>query len=261
MSRHVASRLNLASRPFRNVRPLVRLCVLLWSVALALIVINGALFWRYQSGSSEGRAQLQRLRAEAAGEVALVEDLQQRLGAFDLEEQNQQVEFLNQRILERTFPWSRLFDELVETMPREVRLKSLLPRQEDRRSRRGSRARRRQSEGDGSWIQLGIEGEAASGEALLDFYQRLFEHPAFGQPSLLSEERQSPQLVRFSLQARYRAHPPSASQPPPELEPATETEAETGGEVTAESGDVTPGSLLDPGSRVAVVQATAEGSP
>ena len=148
------------------------------------------------------------LRRQTAAELELLSGQRERLLSFDLSEQNTKVEFLNSTIAERTFPWSRLFDDLVEAMPREVRLTSLTPRSGDLQRRRD---RRRQSRGrpDGAWISLEIQGESSDDDAHWGFVERLFAHPAFVDPSLLSENRESPGLVSFELVARYRTRRPS----------------------------------------------------
>ena len=53
-------------------------------------------------------------------------------------------------------------------------------------------------------MDLDIAGHAKDGEAVLVFLESLFAHSAFAEPVLLNEVKQSPQLVRFNLQTRYR---------------------------------------------------------
>ena len=195
--------LNLATKPFANRRPIKRAGVALWSIALILSVINGLLFWGYQSGSSEGRETLERVRSEISTEGETLRALSEELRAFDLQALNPKADFLNERIAERTFPWSRLFDDLVKAMPIQVRLSSLSPRPPDERQRR-----RRERAGEASdWIALDIRGFASNGEALLDFVDALFEHPSFAAPTLLNERRDDGGEVSFALTARYRSKP------------------------------------------------------
>ena len=194
--------LNLASRPFANRRPVKRAGIALWSIALILTVVNGLLYWSYQSGSSEGREELQRVRSDIAAEGEALRALSDELKAFDLQALNPKADYLNERIAERTFPWSRLFDDLVEALPIQVRLSSLSPRAPDQR-----RLARDESAKD--WIELEIRGYAANGEALLDLVDALFEHPAFSAPTLLNERRDNAGEITFALNARYRSKSPS----------------------------------------------------
>ncbi len=190
--------LNLASKPFANRRPIKRAGFALWSIAVVLSVINGLLFWSYLSGSSEGREALESVRNDIETEGTTLRELSDELKAFDLQAMNPKADYLNERIAERTFPWSRLFDDLVEAMPIQVRLSSLSPRPPDQRQRR------RDSEAP-DWIELEIRGYAANGEALLNMVDALFEHPGFAAPTLLNERRNDAGETSFTMTARYRS--------------------------------------------------------
>jgi Tfp pilus assembly protein PilN len=187
--------LNLASRAFSNIRPHRRAAVLLAVVGLGLLAANAYLYGRYQTGSAEIRLQLRDIETQIEAELELVEELESALLQLDLETQNEQVSFLNERIAERAFPWSRLFDRLEEAMPSEVRLSSLTPAT-------GERDRRRRRSGGDESVALSIEGESRGDSAMVAFVDRLFEHPSFGNPSLAQESRDGA-TVRFQLTVNY----------------------------------------------------------
>ena len=196
---------NLARRPFANERPVRRLTLVLWSLGGLLTVLNGFLFYRYATSNVEGRDQLREVRAGIEAELETVEELRRSLVGFDLDEQNEEIRFLNRRIAERTFPWSVLFEQLGEVLPRGVRLNSLAPRlPEPVRGR--SRVPRDPR------VQLTIDGAARDGEELLAFVDGLFAHPAFESPDLERESTDAAaRLVSFNLETLYRPSLPDSS--------------------------------------------------
>jgi Tfp pilus assembly protein PilN len=215
--------LNLARRPFLNSRPVVRISLLLWLAGLLILIANLSLFHIYLSGSADKRAQIARGEREIERQQQAVQQLQGRLDSIDLGRQNEEIDFLNRKIAQRTFAWSLLLDRLVEVLPNDVHLSRLAPETEtkegaSRSARRASRSRR-----DEDAVSLRITGETRNDEALLRFVDNLFAHPAFTDPNLLREERQDNNLVRFELTVQYIpgkpqggavAEPPAARQAP-----------------------------------------------
>ncbi|HYU32080.1 MAG TPA: hypothetical protein VEW48_07945 [Thermoanaerobaculia bacterium] len=193
--------LNLARRPFVNTRPVTRVSMLLWVLGLLLLFGNVSLFWNYLSGSAEKRAELDRLVQDRQRQEQTVAQLQQRLASLDLEQQNKKVTYLNQKIAERTFSWSLLFDRLAEVLPNDVRLTRLAPRPVDKKA--GGRPEDELAPRDDR-VLLVIHGKSKSDEALLDFVDRLFAHDSFDEPDFSRETReQDDNLVDFDVQAIY----------------------------------------------------------
>jgi Tfp pilus assembly protein PilN len=211
-----ALRLNLSRSPFVNRRPVNRLAIALWVVGGLLLVVSLVLIWSHRAGSVEGRAELARVRAESAREVELARRLRDELASLELAEQNAHVDFLNQRIAQRAFPWSRLFEQLIEVLPSGVRLRSLFPGLGAEQSRRG---RSRATVLD-SRVRLSISAQAEDGEAMLEFIDRLFAHPAFDQPNLMRESREG-SSIGFQLDVLYQPDLEGAA-----TEPAAEERAE-----------------------------------
>lgn len=191
---------NLAREPFANTRPLLRLSILLWLLALGLGAWNVHAYFASGAGATARRAELERLRSENAESRRRIETLESDLRRADLERVNLQTEYLNQRIAERAFSWNLLFDDLVGVMPRQVRVQRLAPEgfKDDKAARTGrapvSTERR---------VSLRISGEAADDEALLDFIDGLFAHPAFDSPNLSSESRTRTGDLDFELTVGY----------------------------------------------------------
>ncbi len=172
----------------------------LWLLASLLLLLNAYLFWNYSTTNVEGRDQLSQIRAETDGELQKIAELRQALSGFDLREQNEEIRFLNRRIAERAFPWSELFEQLGEVLPRGVMVNSLAPTLPET----SKRARGREVEMDDR-VTLRINGTAENSEELLTFLDMLFAHPAFEEP-LLERERQErgARLVSFDLETFYR---------------------------------------------------------
>jgi Tfp pilus assembly protein PilN len=191
--------LNLAQRPFANLRPLRRLAIAMWVVGGLASVLAIWLFIAYASRSSAKRAELARLEDSAAAESQRINGLESELERADLEGQNLEVEYLNDRIAERTFAWSELFDDLAEVLPWNVRILSLSPLS-IAPGRRGAQA---PQPGERTFA-LRLAGAARDGEALLNFVDRLFAHGSFSDPNLEQERRQGGEELRFSLTVNYR---------------------------------------------------------
>ena len=204
--------LNLARRPFVNARPVARLGALLWFAGAILLAVNVASIWSYLAGSAEKRAAIARAEAAVAEESRRIGALEGELGSMDLERLNEQTAFLNRRIADRTFAWSRLFDDLAEVLPLDVRVNDLSPLgvEGERARRSGTRRSRRAPEPESDGFPLRISGVARDGEVLLEFVDNLFAHPAFANPDLASEAREGSDL-RFDVSVTYRPRPAPAA--------------------------------------------------
>jgi Tfp pilus assembly protein PilN len=207
--------LNLARRPFVNVRPVERLATILWVLGVVLLVANVMLFMGYLTSSQSTRAKLSGLEREVAQEKREVAVLQGNLGKLGLEQQNREVTFLNRKIDERTFSWSLLFNRMAEVLPDEVRLLRLKPANVVQRDiGLGPRASAREL--NPPPVTLTMHCEAKDDEAVLRFVDNLFAHPAFSEPNLESEERQDNGWLRFDITVQYQPNVPASaiSRPP-----------------------------------------------
>ncbi len=211
---------NLASRPFVNRVPVRRIAVTLWVLVGLLLVLDGIFYLDYFRGSGrQARERSLELQSEIKAETARVDALEMELGRFDPEGQAEHVVFLNERIAERTFGWSRLFDRLVDVLPLRVRLVQLQPRRDAGRNRK-SKVR--------DEVLLNLQGLAESGEALYQFLDQLYAHPAFEDPEL-SNEYQKDGTITFNLTVVYL---PAAADPVlAEADEVDEAAASQGGTV------------------------------
>jgi Tfp pilus assembly protein PilN len=213
--------LNLSRRPFLNGRPVSRAALLLWLLGAGLLLLNVSLFWEYFSGSADKRAQIAKANEDIQRERQSIQQLEAQLASFNLDDQNERIDFLNRKIAERTFSWSVLLDRLAAVMPNDVRLVRLTPSTDaqagPRRTRGASSRRARMADGR---VLLNMAAEARRDEAFFQFVQRLsgphFEEANFTGTSRDPEEGD---LLRFNLTVEYL---PSATAPQGIEEPGVE---------------------------------------
>ncbi|MFP3940585.1 MAG: PilN domain-containing protein [Thermoanaerobaculia bacterium] len=201
MSRPV---LNLAAEPFVNRRPVVRLAALLWIAGVVLLAVNAWLFRDFLVGRGDVHARLQEVRESIDVEERQIAALTEELASFDLGSQNAQVQYLNQRIAQRRFSWSRLFDRLAEVLPQDVRLRTLTPSTDadDRSSRTFDQEAPPLARGQ---VLLSIRGEARGDDDVLELVDALFADTAFEHPNLSRQATTDRDLVEFQLDTVYNA--------------------------------------------------------
>ena len=207
--------LNLASRPFVNRRPLVRIGTFLWIFAALLAITNAGLYLDYFRGSGrEARLQFLELERQIAEEKAQIENQEAALARYDLPAQGAQVQFLNERIAERTFGWGQLFDRLADVLPLRVRLTQLQP--QTGQGREGLLT-------TGDAVPVSLQGLAESGNALYEFLDQLYKHPSFEDPRLANEFLRDG-TITFNLDVIYvpqaKAVAEEAQEPAEAAEPA-----------------------------------------
>lgn len=264
---------NLASKPFVNRRPVIRVAGLVWVLAIGLAAVN---VWRYGDffrTATSHRSRLADLETAIAGEQQRNGALREKIGALKLDEENSTANYLNGLIHQRVFPWSRLFDDIEDVLPKDVYLTGLSPQIQKvekvqiRTSSRASRARTGRTpqprrppkvvpEKDIDRVAMTIAGYSRSDEAMLDLVDRLYASPTFLDPVLAGEKR-DPQtgLVSFSISVIYLTRAKLAE--PVAVGALAQAGAESGGAeggglegtlaegvVAGESGDgAVPGSL------------------
>ncbi len=201
--------LNLARRPFVNERPVRRISLLMWIAGAGLALANACVYTEYFSAASLERGQESELRQAVELEEERIADLEKALAGLDLEQQNEKAIFFNQLIKQRTFSWSRLFDDLATTLPEGVRLSALAPRFQGAQSS----SRRRRAERESDEVLLQIRGAARDGQALLELVDALFASAAFRRPDLSQEAVEEGDLSNFDLTVLYI---PTADRPAPQ---------------------------------------------
>lgn len=190
---------NLAARPFANERPVKRATLLIWILASSLLAVNVFLYQRHLAEHYEQRQTIRQLQEQVEAEREAVQQGEAALAALALQEQNEQVLFLNGQIARRTFSWSRLFDRLEEVLPANVDLQRVSPKiLTDRR-----RARRSRQTDLQEMVAIDMKGDADSSEEVLELVDNLFEHASFTLPDLGSETEANDGRQEFSLSVLY----------------------------------------------------------
>jgi Tfp pilus assembly protein PilN len=228
---------NLARRPFANTRPLRRVATVLWVLGCAIAVVVVILYWRALFGIEGRRTEIAAVDRSIAEEQRRLAAAEAALAALDLRRQNVEAAFLEARIRERTFPWSALFEDLAEVLPRKVRLISLAPKASELLPDSNvSRSRRPGSAVSFGRVQLQMTGAAASDEALTELLDRIFASRSFSQPTMPTERRDNDGTIGFALGVSYM--PPgrqAAGGPAPRSEPPSVIEGD-GGQATSTEG-------------------------
>jgi hypothetical protein len=193
---------NLAAAPFVNQRPVQRFKLVAWLLGALLASVNVLLWLQYRHDSTALRARLAETRVAIEARSGSVVAMDRELDSLDLSTQNAQVEFLNRRIAERTFPWSLLFERIASTLPDGVRLFGLSPVFQDRERMAGATPAKRTAPQD-ELVGLKIIGVAKSDDELYQLIDTFFSSPAFERPRLY-QERITAGEVQFTIDVEYR---------------------------------------------------------
>lgn len=186
--------LNLARRPFTNGRPVVRLALLGWLFGALFFAGNLWLYWDFLSGRGAAGARLAEVDQRLIAADQRIASVTTELTGYDLTTLNEEVRYLNARIDERLFSWSKLFDRVARLMPPDARLMTLAPAKADRRQV--------QTVPEGTFM-LRLVGQARTDEAVLEFVDRLYDDPAFDRPNLESESEDAAGLLGFQMTVPY----------------------------------------------------------
>lgn len=119
--------LNLASRPYRDYRPVYAVVVVM-SLLIALLMLNNVdTYYRYKTETKTTRATTASLEKQAEQEKVRASAAVRQLQSFDLPALGNETRFINARLAERAFSWSELLDRLEDVLPRDVRIEHVAP--------------------------------------------------------------------------------------------------------------------------------------
>jgi len=224
----VSARINLASRPFRNERPLTLLAVI-GALALVAVSVQHALVLRELL---PGRTSVADREAETLGKKLAT--LRESLVRLEVPEPARELlahwRLVEELVDRRTFSWTGLLSLLEEVLPRDVRLVSISPRTSARE------------------LRLELTAVARTQDVALGFFGQLEARPEFSQvyPRRLAEVDSGTEL---HVSMGYHPAPVSgadvpsdeAEGTPPEAEETLAPEADSPREVQAEEGEGGPG--------------------
>jgi len=219
--------LNLASRPMRN-------NTLLWiaHAALALAILGGTT-WNVTAYVRHDR-DLDVLNAERDSFESRMSDLQRRensarrgIGKYDLNDLNLRADKAGDVIERKALSWTRLFNQMEEVLPYEVRMATIRPVFSF--GRQGQRDR----EKVGGGIPVSVEGSAKTLQAFLEFERALIQDPHFDQIEPHRFNRGEADDVVFEMRFLYF---PDAEA----LEPAVLDEEQAASQVVADGAVESP---------------------
>ena len=178
--------LNLASRPFRDYRP-VYAVVVVTSLLIALLMLNNVdTYVRYISETKTTRAKIASLEQDTEQEKRLADQATQRLKSINVKELASQTQFVNAQLAERAFSWSELLDRLESVMPRDVRIVAVAPGFDK-----------------SGLVKLHMECESKGSEGLVNSMVRLNSDPHFSGP-FPNSQTDAGGSFKFGLTVDYR---------------------------------------------------------
>jgi type IV pilus assembly protein PilN len=181
--------LNLASRPYRDYRPVYAAVVVMSLLTAFLMLENVETYYRYIHETRATRAKIAGVEAETAKERQRGQQVEQRLGQIDLSHLDAQTKFVNAKLAERAFSWSALLDQLETILTNDVRLEAVSPSFAE----------------DGS-VKLALQFESKSSEGLITTINRLNDDDHFENPFPSSESSDpATGIFKFGLTVNY--HP------------------------------------------------------
>ena len=178
--------LNLAARPYRDYRPVYAVVVALSLLSAFLMLNNIETYYRYIHETKATRAKIAQVEEQARAEKAKEDTARQRVKGLDLAQLDQQTRFINAKLAERAFSWSRLLDELESVLADDVRLISVTP----------------QFTVNGP-IPLSMNFEAKSGDGMITTINRMNADPQFKDAFPSNETANDDGTYVFTLSVDY----------------------------------------------------------
>ena len=186
--------LNLASRPYRDYRPVYAVVVVVSLLTAFLMLNNIETYYRYHRETGSTREKIASIESQVAAERKKEQQAQERLRGLDLARLDARAKFVNAKLYERAFSWSLLLDELESVLPSDVRLLSIAP-----------------SIKEGEPVALDLRFESRSADGLEVTMQKLQADPQFNDPFPGTETRSDTGTWSFSINVNYLPPPVSAA--------------------------------------------------
>ena len=178
--------LNLAARPYRDYRPVYAVVVVLSLLTAFLMLNNVETYYRYVHETQATRARIAQVEEQTRLEAQREEAARNRLKGLDLARLDEQTRFINAKLAERAFSWSRLLDELESILADDVRLLSVSP-----------------SFSDDGRIALGLSFQAKSADGMITTINRMNADPQFADAFPSTESKDDAGIYSFNLTAIY----------------------------------------------------------
>ena len=179
--------LNLAARPYRDYRPVYAVVVLLSLLTAFLMLNNVETYYRYVHETKATRARIAQVEEQNRLEEQRERAARARLESLDLERLDDQTRFINAKLAERAFSWSRLLDELESILADDVRLVSVTP-----------------GFGEDGLIQLDLQFQAKSADGMITTINRMNGDAQFADAFPQTETQDDSGIYTFGISAKYR---------------------------------------------------------
>jgi len=182
---------NLASRPFRDYRP-VYAVVVAASLAIAFLMLNNIdTYYRYLRNTRTTRNEIARIEGQTRQEHERADAARREISTIDLVSLSKQSKFVNSQLEQRAFSWSGLLDRLERVLPDNVRITSVAPRFDET-----------------GIVHLSLSCEGKSGDSMLQAINRFQKDPQFANPFPTAQEA-IPGGIHFGLNVDYKPAVPA----------------------------------------------------
>jgi type IV pilus assembly protein PilN len=119
--------LNLATRPYRDYRPVYAVVVAASLLTAVLLLQNIDTYFKYTQETRTTRGGIAELERRTADEQRTADQLSKRVATVNVKTLNAEARYVNTQIAQRAFSWSELLDQLETVLPRSVRVNTLSP--------------------------------------------------------------------------------------------------------------------------------------
>jgi DNA primase catalytic subunit len=178
--------LNLASRPYRDYRPLYAVVVGLSLLIAFLALENIETYYEYTKETKTTRARIEKLESDRAQEERRAEIVASQVARIDVSGLRSQTSFVNAKLAERTFSWSELLDRLENVTADDVRILSITPTFENSGN-----------------VRLVLRCEGKSADGMIEMLDRFNANPQFSDP-FPSNETANETGYQFGITVLYR---------------------------------------------------------
>ena len=121
-------RLNLSTTPQENRRPFLAAAGVIGTLGIIAFAILAQASFRQWRANREIRADISRLEDQIRASTDQQADLDQYFHSDQAQKILERANFLNSLISERSFPWTKVFADLEETLPAGVRVVNIYPK-------------------------------------------------------------------------------------------------------------------------------------
>jgi len=121
-------RLNLATNPQENRRPFLAAATILGTIALIALAILATASYGSWRANRDVNARISQLEAQIRTSSAQQAELETYFRTDQAQKTLQRANFLNSLIGERSFPWTKIFADLEQTLPAGVRVVAISPK-------------------------------------------------------------------------------------------------------------------------------------